>query len=143
MYILPVYLLPLRDALICVGFFELWVAGTLDYLFFRGIGLRMLPALNGGLAYMFSGYMTLWLNWPLSGAAAFIPGCLLFVDQVVLQLAARRSAVWAMLGLFVCQVLGLLAGHPETTFFGVLLSAAYAAFRLYGLARQLSFRRAV
>ncbi len=140
---IPVYFLPLPIGLVVSAFLRLFLAGFLTFLFLRGTGLRNIPSLLGGIAYMFSGNMIVWLGYTVSSTAALIPGLLFFADQAISHFGWDRRTIFALSGLFVCQTLDLFAGHPETAYIGALLTGGYAAFRLVLLARRRGPRLAV
>jgi hypothetical protein len=135
-FTLPFYVLPYRAGVIVSIFLKLFLAGYLTFLFLRGTGIRLIAALVGGITFMFSGYMLVWLSSLLPSAAALIPGTLFFVDQTLLHFDRNRRTVWMLIGLFVCQLFVLFAGHPEGAYFGMILAATYAGYQLLRGARN-------
>ncbi len=91
----------------------------------RGLGLG--PALSGALAFGLGGFLTLWLGWPLTNAAALLPAWL-----YALELSAGRGLGRDRCLLMATTTAYLLAGHPETIVYGVLLLAG----RFVGLLRE-------
>jgi hypothetical protein len=88
-------------------------------------GISALPALAGSFAFGLGGFLQLWLGWPLSGSAAFLP-LLLYAILRVEQSGERRDSV--LLALATACV--LLVGHPETGLHVALLAAAFTLSRL-------------
>lgn len=106
------------------------------WLLLRRQGISEMPALAGSLAYGLGGFLQLWLGWPLSGSATFLP-ILLYGLTLVDERGARRDGV--LLALATAGV--LLVGHPETGLHVSLLAAAFALSRL--LARPAGRRLAL
>ncbi len=140
---LPFYALPFRIALFVAAGFKLFVLGLFTYLFLRRVRLSHLAGALGAVAFMFSAYNVLWLNWPHPGAAICLPAGLYLVE-VSLQAPDRRRR-WAALAAYAGIVAwAFLAGHPETLFFSLGLVLAYAALRLVvdGAPTRLRLRQA-
>jgi uncharacterized membrane protein YfhO len=100
------------------------LAGILMWLYLRVIGLHHLSSLLGSLAFMTSGFMVVWLQWPHTNVALLLP--LLFVGcEYLLTSHERRGylAIAAALGL------GILGGHPETLFQGTFSAGLYLLCR--------------
>ncbi len=129
---LPFYLLSFRAALIVAVFLKLFSLGYFTYLFLRQVRVHHFAALVGGVAFMFSGYQLVWLNWAHVGGAVALPGGLYFAELAFQssgrQQLARRAL--ALIGFALVLAAGLLAGHPETFFFSVLVVGPYLLFRL-------------
>jgi hypothetical protein len=139
---LPFYLLPWRPALLAAAFAKLFALGFLTWLFLRAAGLGFWGALFGGTVYAFCGWSVVWLQWPHSGAAATLPAALWTTERAIAA-GGRKRLGW-LAALAATVGLGLLAGHPETVFFALLLTGAYAVARLAaGVARRAGWRPAV
>jgi hypothetical protein len=126
---LPYYVLPLRWGPVASAFVQLVAAGGLTYGLLRHLSRSRLAALVGGLAFAFCGTNVLWLQWPLSDAACLVPGVVWGASALVTagDPGARYRAAAGTAG---AVGLGLLAGQPETTFFGLLLAGAFATARV-------------
>jgi hypothetical protein len=130
-YSLPFYLLDPRAALLAAAVAKLGVLGGFAYLFLRRIEISHPAALVGMVAYTFCGYHVVWLNWPHIAAAMALPAGLYWAECFLRAPPGRTAARGlALLGLAVVLAVGVLAGHPETLFFGGLVLAAYLAVRL-------------
>lgn len=138
---LPFYLLPWRAALLVAAFAKLLALGFLTWLFLRAAGLGFWGALLGGTVYAFCGWSVVWLQWPHSGAAATLPAALWTAERAIAAAGRRRLLGW-LAALAATVGLGLLAGHPETVFFALLLTGAYAAARLARVSRRTGWRPA-
>jgi len=132
------YLLPLWRAYGVFTWLQLGLAGWWAYLFARTLGTSRLGALIAGITFQLSGFMLVSVVHPMIIAgASWLPFILAMVERVVQQRPALgnrpASLPWVLLGAggLGCQ---MLAGHAENTYFVLLVSAAYAGWRLVGRA---------
>jgi len=121
------YILPLETAIGLAAVLKTAVAGMSLYWFLRLLSIGSLPALAGSLAFMFGGFMTVWLLWPIASVAAWLPALFASVEKLR-QEGGRRNAALVALVTF----LHLLGGHPETSFQITLAAAAWAVYRARG-----------
>lgn len=94
-------------------------------LFLRRLRCGWAAALLGGLAFVSSGYMIAWVNWPQTRVGAFIP-VLFWALERFLQMRTARSAVpiaVAVAGL-------LLGGFPAVAGLTLYAAAGYVLVRL-------------
>jgi len=98
---------------------KLLLAMSFMYLFCRK-RYSSAASILGALSYGLSTWMTVWLQFPIAGAAAFLPGVMLAVDGL-LESATRRRFLAATL-VFAATV---FSGHPETTYQIGLFAAAF------------------
>jgi hypothetical protein len=123
---------PLRGAAVLAAL-RVWLALTFTFLLLRRQGMGGGPALAGALAFGLSGFVILWVGWPLASVAALLPAVLYALARVAAPAPAaedrRRDAVLLAAALAAL----LLAGHPETVLYACLLAAAFAC----SLARRL------
>jgi len=131
------YILPLWRAYGVFAWLQLGLAGVFAYLFARVLGIRRLGGLIAGITFQFSGFMVV-SSVPhpmIIAGASWLPFILAMVELIVQQRPAlgRRPATlpWALLGALGlgCQ---MLAGHAENTYFVLLVTGAYALWRLLG-----------
>ena len=131
------YVLPLWRAYGVFAWLQLGLAGIFAYLFARVLGIRRLGGLIAGITFQLSGFMVV-SSVPhpmIIAAASWLPFILAMVELIVQQRPAlgKRPATlpWALLGALGlgCQ---MLAGHVENTYFVLLVTGAYAAWRLIG-----------
>lgn len=80
-----------------------------SFLLFRRQGLSEAVSLGASLAFGLSGFLQLFLGWPLAGSATFLP-VLLYALVMTDQRGARRDRL--LLALAGAAL--LLVGHPET-----------------------------
>ena len=135
------YLLPLWRAYGVFAWLQLGLAGVFAYLFARVLGVRRLGGLIAGITFQFSGFMLV-SSVPhpmIIAGASWLPFILAMVELIVQQRPAlgHRPATlpWALLGALGlgCQ---MLAGHAENTYFVLLVTGAYALWRVGGEAAK-------
>src|SRR5687767_9751402 len=98
---------------------KLLLALTLTFLFCRrrySVSASVLAA----IAFSFSTWMLIWLQFPIAGASALLPGVLLAID-LLLERVTRKRFIGAAL-MFAVTV---LTGMSETVFQVGLFAAAY------------------
>ncbi len=131
------YVLPLWRAFGVFTWLQLGLAGTFAYLFSRVLGIGRLGALISGITFQLSGFMVVSVVHPMIMAgASWLPFILAMVELIIRQrpaLGGRPASLpWALLGAcgIGCQI---LAGHAENSYFVLLVTAVYAAWRLGGV----------
>lgn len=108
--------LPLDYAITAQAALKLLLALVLTFLFCRR-RYSVLGSTVAAVAFGFSTWMVTWLQFPIATAAAFLPGVLMAVEDL---LEGRRFTLPV-----VVFVLTVLSGHPETVFNLGLIAAAY------------------
>lgn len=111
--------LSLNHAMTAESALKLLLALVLAYLFCR-TRYSALASLLAALAYGFSTWMTVWMQFPIAAGAAFLPGVLLAIDRLFDGVTRRRFVLAALL--FAVTV---LSSHPETVYHVGLIAAAY------------------
>lgn len=108
---------------------RLFLAGLGAYLLARRLGLGARGALLAGIAFQFSGYMVLWLNFPLGHVPPFLPWILYFLEGL-LGTGPGEASPWprrrAFVGAALAMTLAVLGGHPETSFFVGLTAGVWS-----------------
>ena len=126
------YLLPFPAGLTAVAAARLFVGGLGMYCFLRALALGRAAAMIGGVAFLLNPFSIVWLEHPLSAAAAWLPWLLYGVEAI-----AQRARSAAIATFATAVALALLAGHPETVFKMFLLTGAYAVYRSVESGRPL------
>jgi hypothetical protein len=115
---------PARGAAV-VAALRLWTALLFTFLLWRSQGLGESAAFAGALAFGLSGFLLLWLGWPLANSAALLPAVLYGVVRCD-QAGGRRDST-----LLVLAATSLwLAGHPETIFAVALFALLFLLDRV-------------
>lgn len=122
---LPIHFGPMPAALGLVAALRLWFAGVGAFFLARAWGLNVWGRWFAGLAFPFCGFLVVWLLYPVTPAAIWLPWILLATDRAVSRPSLRASA-W----LAVCAGGTLVAGHIQTSAHVLLAAAGLAAWRL-------------
>ncbi|HUP42794.1 MAG TPA: YfhO family protein [Thermoanaerobaculia bacterium] len=101
------------------------VALVFTFVLLRHQGAGKPAALFGAAAYGGSGFLILYLGWPLASSAALLP---LAVYATLRWLDGRDRASWAILVIALATVLA--AGHPDTVLWVLLAAGGFALPRL-------------
>ncbi|GAA3389651.1 YfhO family protein [Cryptosporangium minutisporangium] len=120
----PFWFLPAWLAPAYVLLLQIIVAVGGCYLFLRRLRLGKPAALLGGLAFATSAFMIVWLNWPQTRVAAFVPA-LFWALECVIQNRRIRDA--ALVALTVAAM--LLGGFPAVTGYALATGACYVVVR--------------
>ncbi len=127
------YALPLWRAYGLFSVIQLGLAGVCMYLLARVLGISRLGATVAGMTFELSGFFLVSVVHPMIiSAAAWLPLILATIELIIQQrpLWGRPATVpWVIAG---ALALGFsaLAGHAETLYFSLLVSAFYTAWRL-------------
>ncbi len=133
---LPELLLPPWLAPAYMKLLEIAVAVLGMYLFLRRLGLRSSSALVGGAAFVSSGFMVVWTNWPQTRTAAFIPWLFWSVERLAQE---RRWTSAAPIALVVACM--IFSGFPAVTGYAMYAVGPYAVLRFWSSAgRDLKAR---
>ncbi len=116
---------------------HLALAGLSAYYLGRTLGLSRFGALVTGLTYGLGGYLVAhWVFPSMVYAAAWLPLLLALTEKLISNIQypiPKDIRYWivdiALLALVVA--LQLLAGHAQTSFYSLLIVAAFALFRLF------------
>ncbi|MFQ5614105.1 MAG: oligosaccharide flippase family protein [Anaerolineae bacterium] len=134
------YLLPLSKAYGWFTVLQLWLAGAFTYIFLRVLGARRLGALLAGITYALSGFFIARVVFTMILAAAvWLPLILAMIEIVIRKQAEKGRAAYSPIPYIVAGAAALgmqvLAGHPEITYYVLLVSGYYALVRLIVLWR--------
>ena len=125
-------ILPDATAALLGAMARLFIAGLFAYLFGRVIGLSVLGATITSLGFAFSGFLVVWLLYPMGGnVAIWLPALFLAGEGIVRRPTVTRSVALAAI---VC--IQFLGGHPETSLHLLLAVTLYVCWRLGMLFRE-------
>ncbi|MEZ0089260.1 YfhO family protein [Streptacidiphilus sp. EB129] len=119
-YLLPTWLAPAYERLL-----EIIVSAGACYLFLRRLTLSRPSAVTGGLVFASSAFMIVWLGFPQTRTAAFIPALFWALERFLQERRLRDAALISVP--VACMLLG---GFPSVTGFALLTAGAYVAVRL-------------
>jgi hypothetical protein len=131
--------LPLADAFGWFIALHMSLAGIGMYALGRALGLERAAALLAGVAFMLGGYFVTSATFPqVIAAAAWTPLLLAIVEVSVRRVERRETGQgpWLWLLGAMCVGMQVLAGHIETSFYGLLTVSIYAALRVGVAARR-------
>ncbi len=135
------YILPLWRAYGVFTWLQLGLAAAGMFVFARVLGLRRAGATLAAVAFAFSGFLIVSVNFTMIiAAAAWLPLILAMIELMVRHQARRGSgtsspAPYVAAGALFLGI-SVLAGHVEITYYTLMVSAFYAAWRLIGLWRR-------
>jgi hypothetical protein len=104
---------------------RLWVAGMGMFLLARWWGLGRWGRWFAGLVYPFCGFLVVWLLYPVTPVAIWLPWLLLASDHVLRRPGPRAVG---LLGLIVGLV--IVGGHIQTSAHVLLASGLFALWRV-------------
>jgi len=104
---------------------RLWVAGLGMFLLARRWGLGAWGRWFAGLAFPFCGFLVVWLLFPVTSVAVWMPWLFWASDR-----ALDRPGLRTVGGLALVAALVLLGGHVQTSAHVLLAAAAYVAWRV-------------
>jgi len=93
--------------------FNLWLAGFSMYLLMRRLGAKSVGAFTSAIAFMFCGFLVVWLGHPHSNSAIWLPAMILMAELLATS-HYKRGFYASISGFFIS--LSFLGGHLETTF---------------------------
>lgn len=125
-YVLPTWMGPAYTEILII---ICGVGGS--FLFLRRLGLSRVAGLLGGLAFVGSGFMVMWVDFPQSRTAAFVPA-LFWVVERFLQTRRVRDAV--LISLPIAAM--LLGGFPAVTGYAAVTASIYVVVRLIAMHRD-------
>jgi hypothetical protein len=128
-FTLPYYALPLKPALLVSEAAKLAVLAASMFYLLRGLQCSRLGSALGAVAYATSGFHLMCLQHPHVGLLALLPLALLAVERGACAVETGASPRRSLAALALVLGAMTLAGHPETLFFSVVLTAAYAVHR--------------
>lgn len=135
------YLLPLSKAYGWFTVLQLWLAGLFMYVFARTLRVGRLGALVAGITYALSTFFVVSVVFTMIIAGAIWLPLLLAMIEIIIRKQEDKGPVgyspipYVIAGSVAlgCQV---LAGHPEITYYTLLVSGYYALGRLLLLWRR-------
>ncbi len=137
------YVLPLEAAYGWFTALQIGIAGINLYILGRVLRLRPLPALLGGVIFMFSGFLIVSVVFTMFIAAvAWLPLLLAIVELIIRKqeekgVASFHPIPYVAAGIAVVALI-VLAGHPELIYYTALVTGLYTLVRLIVARRQLA-----
>lgn len=117
--------LPLGQSFACEAAMKFLIALTFTFLLCRRRGYSALASASGAVCFAFSTFLIVWLHFPLTTVAAFVPAALYQIDLLAERITYPRFAF--TVGLWTSMIFG---GHPETVAHIFFLSLLYLSWIL-------------
>lgn len=119
-------LLPFLDAWSMLVLLQTLVAGLGMYLFMRSLRVSEIGAVIGGVAYMFCGFIVVWMAYgTLSMAIALLPLALFAIET---GFSEFRYYIGLLLSFSLAS--SFFSGHFQTSFYLLLYAFAYYVFKV-------------
>ncbi len=115
---------------------RLWVAGLGMFLLARAWGLGAWGRWFAGLAYPFCGFLIIWLLYPVTPVAVWLPWIVLATDRVLREPRARPVGLLA-----VVTALVIVGGHIQTSAHVLLAAGFFAFWKTFSVQALASQRR--
>jgi len=136
------YVLPLWQAYGVFSALQLGLAAAGMFVFARVLGQRRPGAAIAAVAYAFSGFYIVSVNFTMMiAAAAWLPYILAMIEVIIAKQEQKGAVAYSPVPYVAAGALfvgiQILAGHVEITYYVFLVSALYAAWRLIGARRRL------
>jgi hypothetical protein len=121
------FILPFIDAWSLLVLLQPLLAGIFTYLFLRTLKVSKEGSVIGSLAFMFCGFLTVWMAYAtLDWAILFLPLALLSIEKFY-QTQKNRFLVL----LSFCLPLSFFSGHFQISIYFFLFIIAYQVFRFW------------
>ncbi|MFA5356954.1 MAG: YfhO family protein [Candidatus Omnitrophota bacterium] len=105
---------------------RLFIAAAGVFMFLKLLGTGFYTSLYGGIIYVFSGAMTVFLPLTeMSNIAMMMPYVLLGPELINRYRGIRSAALNSLAASFM-----MLGGQPEVSFYGIVLSVAFFSFKI-------------
>ena len=142
------YILPLWRAYGLFSALQLGLAAVGMFVFGRVLKQRRAAAVLAAIAYAFSGFYIVSVNFTMMiAAAAWLPLILALIEIIIKKQEEKGPVPYSPVPYVAAGaiVLGVqtLAGHVEITYYVLLVSALYTVWRLWGAWRRLHTGRPV
>ena len=136
------YIMPLSRAYGVFTWLQIGLAAVCMYLFMRVLRVRHIAAFLAGIAYAFSGFFIVSVNFTMViAAAAWLPLLLACIEMAVRKHEEKAGrdflpAPYVALGAAVLAI-QILAGHVEITYYTLMVAGFFALWRLSALRVRL------
>jgi hypothetical protein len=126
------FFLPFIDAWSVLILIQPLIAAIGMFLFLREARVSVYGSVLGCIAFMFCGFMVVWLAYgTLSMAAAFLPLVLYGIER-----SCKRMTIFSGLIIAVSIAVSFFSGHFQTSIYVLLFSVAYFLFKSLSLKKE-------
>lgn len=107
------FILPFVDGWSILVLMQALLAGLFTYLFLREVAVSKIGALISSIAFMFCGFMVVWMAYgTLSMAIALLPLALFTIEK-----AFNKKSFWAFVFLSIALATSYFSGHVQTSLY--------------------------
>lgn len=119
------FILPLIDAWTILIVLQPLFAGLFTLFFLRELKIGQAGSLIGSIAFMFCGFMTVWMAYGTMGyAVLFLPLILFAIEK-----SFNTKAVWPLVIISIALALSVFSGHFQISIYVTLFSLAFTLFK--------------
>lgn len=119
------FILPFYFSWSFLIYFQVILSLIFTYLYLKNLKLSNTSSIFGSISFSFSGFFISWLEWgTVIQTALWLPLILLSIDKII-----QKKNKWWNLIFIVTLSSSLLAGHAQTFFYILIVSAFYILFR--------------
>lgn len=126
------FLFPYHSAWGILVLLQQLLAGIFLYKYLRYLKVSCPASFLGSISFIFSGFMTAWLEWNTVGHVMLWLPFILYTQERLLH---KVSVRWILLLIF-AQSAQILAGHLQILFYAQALSTSYLLARIFQINRQ-------
>jgi uncharacterized membrane protein YfhO len=120
------FILPFVDAWSILILLQTLLAGIFMYIFMREMSVSKEGSLIGSIAFMFCGFIVVWLAYgTLSMAIAFLPLVLFAIER-----SFNKKSLWTLLLLSISIACSYFSGHVQASLYLTVYSMLYLIFKL-------------
>jgi len=119
------FFMPFIDAWSLLVLLQPLLAGIFTYLLLRELKVSIIGSLIGSVAFMFCGFMVVWMVYgTLSMAVAFLPLCLFAIER-----AFRKISFFSLFLIPLSLIISFFSGHFQTSLYLALYSFSHIVFK--------------
>lgn len=122
---LPFFILPFVDAWSILILLQPLLAGLFTYLFIRAVGVSKAGSVVSSVAFMFSGFIVVWMAYgTLAFAILYLPLALFAIEKYY-----QNKRLWFLLLLMLTVPLSFFSGHFQISLYFLITVVVYALFK--------------
>lgn len=119
------FVLPFIDAWSILILLQPLLAGLFTYLFIRAIRVSRAGSIVASIAFMFSGFIVVWMAYgTLAYAILYLPLALFAIEKYY-----QKKRIWFLLLLMLTIPLSFFSGHFQISIYFFLATVAYTLFK--------------
>lgn len=121
------FILPFLDAWSFIVLLQPLLAGIFTYMYLRQVKVSNAGSLLGAVAFMFSGFMVVWMAYgTLTMAIVFLPLILYFIEK-----SFEKKSVLPFVGISLFTTCSYLSGHFQTSLYLTTLVVFYTVYKAF------------